>query len=149
MQGQDVYRMRPGPFNQQAGLPTHNNGQPNPLMNSLQIPPELLAIHGPNAFSNASVAQQATVLQQQQNPLLLKPMPPPQNHPPLTPYIDANHQAPYNQGYYGYDPHGQYIGQYTKLDKIHDSTRQRKISDNPMDPNWGGGPYTSAQVYRK
>jgi len=46
---------------------------------------------------------------------------------------------PYNQGQYsGFDPYGQYIGKYTVLDKIHDSTRQVPVSDNPMDPNWGG-----------
>ena len=46
---------------------------------------------------------------------------------------------PYNQGQYsGFDPYGQYIGKYTDLDKIHDSTRQVPVSDNPMDPNWGG-----------
>lgn len=46
---------------------------------------------------------------------------------------------PYNQGqYHGFDPHSQYIGKYTELDKIHDSTRQAPVSDNPMDTNWGG-----------
>lgn len=46
---------------------------------------------------------------------------------------------PYNQGqYHGFDPYSQYIGEYTELDQIHDSTRQAPISDNPMDTNWGG-----------
>jgi hypothetical protein len=46
---------------------------------------------------------------------------------------------PFNQGqYHSFDPHSQYIGKYTELDKIHDSTRQTPISDNPMDTNWGG-----------
>ena len=46
---------------------------------------------------------------------------------------------PYNQGQYNsFDPYSQYTGQYTILDQIHDSTRQAPVSDNPMDPNWGG-----------
>jgi len=143
-QGQDVYRMRPSPFNPQAGLPTQL--QQNPLSNTLNIPPELLPTQGPNAFSNASVTQQATALQQQ-NPLLLSPMPPPQISPPLTPYIDANHQPPYNQGYYGFDPTSQYVGKYTVLDQVHDATKSQfpavGLSTNPMDPNWAGIVYTN------
>lgn len=46
---------------------------------------------------------------------------------------------PFNQGqYHGFDPYSQYSGKYTVLDQIHDSTRQVPVSDNPMDPNWGG-----------
>lgn len=54
--------------------------------------------------------------------------------------VDASlENPPYNQGqYHGFDPYSQYIGKYTDLDKIHDSTRQKPVSDNPMDTNWGG-----------
>jgi hypothetical protein len=46
---------------------------------------------------------------------------------------------PYNQNQYaGFDPVGFNVGQYTELDRIHNSTANAKISDNPMDPNWGG-----------
>ena len=46
---------------------------------------------------------------------------------------------PYNQNQYaGFDPKGFNIGQFTELDQIHHSTAMAKISDNPMDPNWGG-----------
>jgi hypothetical protein len=53
---------------------------------------------------------------------------------------DASLQnPPYNQGGYpAFDPYNQYNGLYTDLDQVHDSTRQVPISDNPMDPNWGG-----------
>lgn len=54
---------------------------------------------------------------------------------------------PYNQGlYHGFDAHSQYTGQYTELDKIHDSTRQVPVSDNPMDPNWGGVIHSQKQI---
>uniref|UniRef100_A0A6C0CN17 Uncharacterized protein n=1 Tax=viral metagenome TaxID=1070528 RepID=A0A6C0CN17_9ZZZZ len=48
-------------------------------------------------------------------------------------------RPPYNKNQFaGFDSHGQHVGQYTELDQIHDSTKSSKISDNPMDPNWGG-----------
>jgi hypothetical protein len=54
---------------------------------------------------------------------------------------------PYNSNQYnGFDSHGQYIGVYTNVDKIHESTKKDVISDNPMDPNWGGVLYTQQMV---
>ena len=49
----------------------------------------------------------------------------------------------YNANQYaGIDPTGLYVGRYTELDKIHNSTEMVPISDNPMDTNWGGVIYT-------
>jgi len=66
----------------------------------------------------------------------------------VTEIADASRdQAPYNQNLYaGVDPTMQYLGVYTTLDQVHDSTRKQEISDNPMDPNWGGVLYTQAQI---
>ncbi len=143
-QGQDVYRIRPSPFNPQAGLPIQN--QPT----QLSIHPNLLAKQAPNAFSNAQIAQQASLLQLPQSPLL--PQQPvrrvQQNPPPLTPYVDAEKQMqPNPDGYYGFDPTSQYVGRYTVLDQIHQSTQKQNpntgLSTNPMDPNWAGAVYTN------
>ena len=41
---------------------------------------------------------------------------------------------------------GLHVGQYTDIDKIHDSTETDAISDNPADPNWGGVLYTESVV---
>ena len=77
---------------------------------------------------------------------------PPQfkNHPPLVPYADANRDnKSYNQGYYGFDPTSQYVGKYTVLDQIHNSTMTQNpdgLSNNPMDPNWGGVVFTAEKV---
>jgi len=63
--------------------------------------------------------------------------------------MDASREnGQYNENEYaGFDPYGQHIGQYTDLDKIHDSTMLgNKISDNPMDVNWGGVLYTHDAV---
>ena len=68
------------------------------------------------------------------------------------PVIDSNRDhAPYNAGNYaGFDPSSFTIGMYTKLDEIHDSTARapdgQSLSDNPMDPNWGGVLYTQGKV---
>ena len=62
------------------------------------------------------------------------------------PYVDSHDDnAPYNQGQYaGFDPQGQFVGRYTTLDKIHDSTQQLFPggSPHPMDDKWGGVLFT-------
>jgi len=67
----------------------------------------------------------------------------------VTPFVDSSRDdGPYNQGGYpGFDPYGQFVGKYTNIDQTHDSTKiQAPLSDNPMDPNWGGVLYTRQQV---
>jgi hypothetical protein len=56
------------------------------------------------------------------------------------PVIDATRDNPiFNKNqHFGFDPYNRDVGIYTDLDKIHDSTRQAPVSDNPMDTNWGG-----------
>ena len=66
------------------------------------------------------------------------------------PVIDSNtDHPPYNTGQYsGFDPLGLSVGVYTKLDQLHQSTRNQDgpLSDNPMDPNWGGVLYTQGKI---
>ena len=97
-QGDEVYRMRPSPFDLQGGQPT---------MSDPTSPPPT-----PSQILDAS-----------------------RDNPPY----NANNYA-------GFDPAGLYVGSYTEIDKIHDSTRVDKLSDNPMDPNWGGVQYTNQVV---
>jgi len=63
-------------------------------------------------------------------------------------YLDANRDnAPYNQNNYpGFDPTNMFVGVYTDLDKVHDSTQLDKKSDNAMDANWGGVKHTNEMV---
>lgn len=63
--------------------------------------------------------------------------------------IDASREhPPYNAGNYpGFDPKGLYVGVYSEIDKVHDSTSiTEKVSDNPMDINWGGVKYTQQNI---
>jgi len=61
--------------------------------------------------------------------------------------FDATHDDPtFNTNLYpGFDPHNQYIGLDTPLDKMFHSDKDG-LSDNPMDVNWGGVAYTKASV---
>jgi hypothetical protein len=72
----------------------------------------------------------------------------PPEMPNPRPIMDATRDnPPFNQNLYnGFDPYNQDIGVYTDLDKIHDSTRQTPISDNPMDTNWGGVTHSQEMI---
>lgn len=119
VQGNNVYRVRPSPFNMMGGLngtPATSMPQPG-LMTSLNNVPDIVEM---NTF----------------------------NRIPMS-YIDSNVESSiYNQGQYaGFDPKNQFVGIYTNLDQIHDSTNVGSpFSDNPMDANWGGIQYTQAQI---
>jgi hypothetical protein len=79
-------------------------------------------------------------------PMVQKPLSPPRK---MVPYVDANRQMN-PTGKYGFDPSDQYIGKYTVLDKIHDSTKTEYPSGksgNAMDSNWGGALFTSKKLY--
>ncbi len=62
--------------------------------------------------------------------------------------LDASRDnGQYNKGSFpGFDPYGLHIGRYTDIDKTHDSTAKPDLSDNPMDPNWGGVEHTQDMV---
>lgn len=56
---------------------------------------------------------------------------------------------PYNwNGYPSFDPHNQYIGEYTPLDQMDDDAEKLPFSGNAMDTNWAGPGYTQALVAR-
>ena len=109
-----------------------------------------------NYRASSGFPNEHTIKQQQQ------PLPPQQQQQPavmqqtqLTPQqqkiiqtIDASREnSPYNANNYpGFDPQGLYVGQYTNLDQTHDLTAKNQLSDNPMDPNWGGPEYSRQMV---
>ena len=66
---------------------------------------------------------------------------------PTTKLTDAGrNDAPYNNNSYpGFDGENQDIGSTTPLDKMFHETGS-KVSDNPMDTNWGGLEYTQSLV---
>lgn len=66
--------------------------------------------------------------------------------------VDASREnPPYNaNNYAGFDAQGQDVGRYTNIDQVHNSTMNTAtingMSDNPMDPNWGGISVTKRSV---
>jgi hypothetical protein len=134
-QGEDVYRIRPSPFDQQGGLPA------------------ITDINKKNPFPPMSISDTTktytppTPAITDMNNTTLSKMTPLNNKAIKT--IDASREdPPYNAGQYaGFDPYGQYIGKYTDLDALHAGTSiSNKISDNPMDPNWGGVEFTQKSI---
>lgn len=133
-QGQDVYRVRPSPFDQQGGLPAITDiNRKNPF------PPLSISDTSKNYSPPSSVITDIN------NSTLseLAPL-----NTDIVNYDDAtNDNPPYNKGNYAsFDPHGQYVGVLTDLDVLHHSTNKSEFSDNPMDPNWGGVEYTQQMI---
>ena len=134
-QGEDVYRIRPGPFHTQGGVTPEQQCLPS-MMNHVS------QYFQPKPIEVPLLGKQFP--QKAPSPFN-KPQP---NHPPMVPYLDANRQMN-PHGFYGFDPTNQYVGRYTILDQIHDSTKTQNpdgLSDNPMDPNWGGAVFTHKQI---
>ncbi len=63
-------------------------------------------------------------------------------------YLDSSRlNAPFNQGnYQGFDPYGLFVGRITEVDQQAGQPERQPLSDNPMDPNWGGVLYTQKLV---
>jgi hypothetical protein len=122
-QGNNVYRMRPSPFDQQGGL------QPQGLTKA-----ELNHQDLPNPSSNPTILLSNSTSNLDTN----KPVP----------VLDASRDnKPYNQGNYaGFDPYGMDIGRYNEIDKIHDSTNKTGLSENPADRSWGGVIFTEQAI---
>jgi len=133
-QGEDVYRVRPSPFDLQGGLPSVTDiNQKNPF------PP--LSI----SDTSKTYSPPPSSISDINNSTLSNQVPLNTNAVKIT---DAGRDnSPFNQGQYAsFDPQGQYIGIFTNLDEIHHSTKQSQLSDNPMDPNWGGVEYTQKMI---
>jgi hypothetical protein len=121
-QGKDVYRIRPSPFDMQGGLPPVSNA---PTHRTYVPPPPTITDINSSTLSS-QIPLNTTAIN----------------------VVDASRENnPYNAGNYAsFDPTGQYVGVFTNLDEIHNSTQQAQFSDNPMDPNWGGVEYTQKMI---
>ena len=52
-----------------------------------------------------------------------------------------------DHSYPGFDAHGLYVGKFTDVDRVHTSTATKdKMSENPMDTNWGEVQYTQQAI---
>ena len=149
-QGDNVYRLRKTEGTTTNIDPLMLSSVNDYFKNNTQTMPKFTPPQGPNAFNkpppNNSIhlANYGVVM----NEPNVNNMTSAQQ--PMVPYVDANRSnAPFNQGFYGFDPHNQYVGKRTVLDEIHDSTQTQNptgLSDNPMDTNWGGATFTEEQI---
>jgi len=69
-------------------------------------------------------------------------------YPNPTLLVDATrNDKPYNKNSYpAFDQSSYYVGTTTPLDNMNIAQQQASISPDPMDPNWGGAPYTQKLV---
>jgi len=133
-QGEDVYRIRPSPFDLQGGLPSITDiNRQNPF------PP--LSISNTSKSYSPPPAQITDI-----NKSTLSTQTPLNEHSIIV--TDAGRDnPPYNKNAYAsFDPYGQHVGVFTNLDEVHKSTQKSQLSDNPMDPNWGGVEYTQKMI---
>jgi len=120
-QGDDVFRVRTSPFSNDGGTQT----LPSQTFQFIDQPN--------NSNINSLLSTIKSSYQSNNQPKKIS------SSPGLLPQFDADMYA-------GFDALNQGVGAYTELDKIHDQTQNQPISDNPMDPNWGGREYTRKLV---
>lgn len=146
-QGENIYKMR-----NVEGIdnvdPIMFGSIQDYFLSKTDVMPKFGPPQGPSAFNNPP---SNTGISLANYSVPYKNLPPQfKNDPSLVPYSDANRDnKPYNQGYYGFDPTSQYVGKFTVLDQIHNSTMTQNtdgLSNNPMDPNWGGAVFTANKV---
>lgn len=115
-QGRPVYKVRPSPTDLRGGTPDLIHDRPG----LLRGPPDLM----PRAMGA-----------------------PPGPQPPESKLLDATrNDPPYNQeSYPGFDPHDQYIGLNTPLDRMFHG-ENNVPSPNAMDTTWAGQRYSQALV---
>jgi len=118
-QGESVYKARPGPENQQGGLPDMYITQQNLNPDFSNLPD----------FNNLNI------------------MPPP-NKDMTSKLLDAGRATDtFNKNSFpGFDQQNQYVGVETPIDRIYHSDVHTKLSPTPMDSNWGGSDYTRGLV---
>jgi hypothetical protein len=143
-QGENVYRMRKTTGTSTNVDPLLLGSLTDYFKNQTNIMPQFGPPVGPQAFNRVQPNQQLPLANFGAKSMM-GPQPKQQ-----VPYTDANRDnKPYNQGFFGFDPSNQYIGKYTVIDQIHDSTKTQNtdgMSDNPMDPNWGGAVFTNKKI---
>jgi len=148
-QGENVYRLRKTEGTTTNVDPLMLGSLTDYFKNQTNVMPKFAPPVGPQAFNRVQPNMQLPLSNIGVNNTMMPTLEQTQQ-PQMVQYEDASRDnKPYNQGFYAFDPTNQYVGRYTVLDQIHDSTKTQNpngLSDNPMDTNWGGAVFTNKQV---
>lgn len=152
-QGNRVYKMRPSVTEPQGGLPSVSSTMSDSKTSVSSIGTSV-------SDSKTSVSNNKTSGFTDADSAILndvKSAPAGRLGAGFTKLVDATRSDhPYNiNNYPAFDQTSYYVGSVTPLDKIanndgllYNSNGTTEISDNPMDPNWGGADYTQKLVDR-
>jgi hypothetical protein len=148
-QGENVYRLRKTEGTTTNVDPLMLGSLTDYFKNQTNVMPKFAPPVGPQAFNRVQPNMQLPLSNIGVNNTMMPTLEQTQQ-PQMVQYEDASRDnKPYNQGFFAFDPTNQYVGRYTVVDQIHDSTKTQNpdgLSDNPMDPNWGGAVFTNKQV---
>jgi hypothetical protein len=148
-QGENVYRLRKTEGTTTNVDPLMMGSLTDYFKNQTNVMPKFAPPVGPQAFNQVQPNMQLPLSNVGVNNTMMQSLEQTQQ-PQMVQYEDASRDnKPYNQGFFAFDPTNQYVGRYTVIDQIHDSTKtqnQNGLSDNPMDQNWGGAVFTNKQV---
>ena len=148
-QGENVYRLRKTEGTTTNVDPLMLGSLTDYFKNQTNVMPKFAPPVGPQAFNQVQPNMQLPLSNIGVNNTMMPTLEQTQQ-PQMVQYEDASRDnKPYNQGFFAFDPTNQYVGRYTVIDQIHDSTKTQNpdgLSDNPMDPNWGGAVFTNKQV---
>jgi len=148
-QGENVYRLRKTEGTTTNVDPLMLGSLTDYFKNQTNVMPKFAPPVGPQAFNRVQPNMQLPLSNVGLNNTMMQSLEQTQQ-PQQVQYEDASRDnKPYNQGFFAFDPTNQYVGRYTVIDQIHDSTKtqnQNGLSDNPMDQNWGGAVFTNKQV---
>lgn len=148
-QGENVYRLRKTEGTTTNVDPLMLGSLTDYFKNQTNVMPKFAPPVGPQAFNRVQPNMQLPLSNVGLNNTMMPTLEQTQQ-PQMVQYEDASRDnKPYNQGFFAFDPTNQYVGRYTVIDQIHDSTKtqnQNGLSDNPMDQNWGGAVFTNKQV---
>lgn len=137
IQGNPVYRAQENPIQMEGGISRFNNMKKNDDAINAMLSDTRIPLYNPTNYEDKPLAPQKPL------PLFKE-----DEHGMPIPVIDASREnGNYNaNNYAGFDPYGLFVGKYTTLDEVHNSTRKSQQSDNPMDTNWGGISHTQNSI---
>ena len=145
-QGENVYRLRKTEGTTTNVDPLMLGSLTDYFKNQTNVMPKFAPPVGPQAFNRVQPNMQLPLSNIGVNNKMMPTLEQTQQ-PQMVQYEDASRDnKPYNQGFLAFDPTNQYVGRYTVIDQIHDSTKTQNPEKTkktiipgarPISPVWG------------